>query len=315
MTVGGSSSLWTMSDLDLGDGHARPLSARESGALADTALYEGVPEHLRHPLQQWLYDYLSGRDRLARRVAVSVRLAIASSADQPLLDELVVLEGQQLLDTIDLALQYDDALDFQLTEVGPDPSPYAPDWDPGSAADYLDQLQEMLTAAGSVYTVHCCPRAQLVRRLDPTVARAVAVASTEPSAGHLLNSAWRNIYGLHPNATTAYREAVRAVEQVACPLVLATAAANNSATLGTVRNHLRDAPHKWQFVLTDKDGDGSVEPLVMMLDRLWTGQVSRHGGGQRSRDQTTEEAQAAVHLAALLVQLLGAGALTRRTAS
>ena len=43
------------------------------------------------------------------------------------------------------------------------------------------------------------------------------------------------------------------------------------------------------------------------------GQVSRHGGGQRSRDQTSEEAQAAVHLAATLVHLLGAGALTRRS--
>jgi hypothetical protein len=49
-----------------------------------------------------------------------------------------------------------------------------------------------------------------------------------------------------------------------------------------------------------------------MLNRLWTGQVSRHGGGKNSRDQTPEEARAAVHLAATLVQLLSSGALTRR---
>lgn len=65
-------------------------------------------------------------------------------------------------------------------------------------------------------------------------------------------------------------------------------------------------------VQLDKDGDGSVEPLVAMLDRLWAGQVSRHCGGSRSRDQTLDEARTAVHLAATLVQLLSAGALTRR---
>jgi len=65
-------------------------------------------------------------------------------------------------------------------------------------------------------------------------------------------------------------------------------------------------------VLVDKDGADAVDPLVVMLDRLWTGQVSRHGGGRNSRDQTQAEAEAAVHLAATLVQLLTSGALTHR---
>lgn len=63
-------------------------------------------------------------------------------------------------------------------------------------------------------------------------------------------------------------------------------------------------------MLVDKDGADAVDPLVVMLDRLWTGQVSRHGGGRNSRDQT--QAEAAVHLAATLVQLLTSGALTHR---
>lgn len=277
---------------------------------------EGVPEHLRHPLQQWLYAYLSGRDRLARRVAVAVRLEIASSADQPLLDELVILEGQQLLDTIDLALQYDDALEFQLTEVGPDPSPYAPDWDPGSPADYLDQLQELLLAAGSVYTVlGGRRRVQLVRRLDPTVARAVTATTAQSPAGPLLDSAWRNAYGLHPDPTTAYRDAVRAVEQVACPLVLATSASNNSATLGTVRNHLRDAPHK----VAVHAGRQGRRRLSRTAGHDAGPAVDRPGVPPRRRRSLPRpdppEAQAAVHLAAALVQLLAAGALTRRPTS
>ena len=76
--------------------------------------------------------------------------------------------------------------------------------------------------------------------------------------------------------------------------------------------HLRPAGRKWKFVLVDKDGDGSIEPLVAMMDRLWTGHVSRHSGSPRSRDQT--QAEAAVHLAATLVQqLLSTKALAPRT--
>lgn len=66
-------------------------------------------------------------------------------------------------------------------------------------------------------------------------------------------------------------------------------------------------------MLVDTDGADTVEPLVAMLERLWTGQVSWHGGGKNSRDQTQAEAEAAVHhLAATLVQLLASEALTRR---
>jgi len=97
-----------------------------------------------------------------------------------------------------------------------------------------------------------------------------------------------------------------------CPLVLPN---NPKPTLGTVIAHLHDAGRKWSFVLVDKDGNGDPGPLAAIMERLWTGQVSRHGGGQNSREQTPEEAQAAVHLAAAIVQLLATGALGRRSTS
>jgi hypothetical protein len=43
---------------------------------------------------------------------------------------------------------------------------------------------------------------------------------------------------------------------------------NPKATLGNVRDHLRAAPQKWTFTLVDKDDDGTVDPVVTMLDRL-----------------------------------------------
>jgi hypothetical protein len=99
------------------------------------------------------------------------------------------------------------------------------------------------------------------------------------------------------------------VEEVVCPLVLLK---DDAATLGKVVAHLKQGGHKWRFVLVARDGSDDVAPLVAMMDRLWTGQVSRHGGGKSSRDQTPEEARAAVHLSATLVQLLSTDALTRR---
>ena len=54
--------------------------------------------------------------------------------------------------------------------------------------------------------------------------------------------------------------------------------------------------------LTD-GGDGSVGPLVEMLERLWRGNVCRHGG-LVYRDQTLDEARAALQLAVTCVQWL-----------
>lgn len=129
-----------------------------------------------------------------------------------------------------------------------------------------------------------------------------------PTAGNLLEQAWNLTYGLHPDPTTAYSRAVKAVEEVACPLVLPN---NPKPTLGTVIANLRQTSAKWRFVLVDKDGHDAVEPLIDMVGRLWTGQVSRHGGGNNSRESTQAEAEAAVHLAFYLLHLLSTGALTR----
>ncbi|WP_298795920.1 hypothetical protein, partial [uncultured Pseudonocardia sp.] len=239
--------------------------------------------------------------------------------------------GEQLLAAVDQALQLDDHLRWEVQNSGiePVPSEVPPvvpadfDWSKiptqwaGERARTVDRLDKLLTEAGSAYEVNWSLPPRLDHRLDPTVDELLTrtITNSPSTAGKRLSDAKRHIYGLRPDPTAAYREAVRAVEEVACPLVLEKAAAASSATLGTVRNHLRDAPDKWQFVLLDNDGEGSVQPLVAMLDRLWTGQVSRHGGGRNSRDQTLAEGEAAVHLAATLVYLLGAGTLKRRKGS
>lgn len=175
----------------------------------------------------------------------------------------------------------------------------------------LERLSEALIDARMAVAI-ADNRRQLVDRIDATVTAAAeqTAASADPVAAKLLRDAWRRVYGLHPDPTTAYRQAVRAVEEVLCPQILPR---DGQRTLGKAIAHLREGGHKWRFVLVDKDGADTVEPLVAMLDRLWTGQVSRHGGGKNSRDQTPSEAEAAVHLAATLVQLLSTDGLSRRS--
>lgn len=304
--------------------------------MLETAPYPGVPAHLDGPLRSWLRGFLY--PDLEQRITVQLRIAMHRSELREAVDataggrgDLVdhLATGEQLLAAVDLALQLDKTLDWQIRNCGvePVPSEVPPiifgdfDWSKvptqwaGERARTAARLDRLLTDAGSAYEVIWSSPPRLRRRLEPVVDELLEQTITDapPTAGLRLRDARRHAYGLHPDPTAAYREAVRAVEEIACPLVLAKAAANNSASLGTVRNHLRDAPGKWRFVLLDKDGDGSVGLLVAMLDRLWTGQVSRHGGGQDSRDQTLPEAHAAVHLAATLVQLLGSGALTPRS--
>ena len=285
-----------------------PLRSRLAGKLPNNALHLDVPLHLDTALRQWLADAEDTDldDQPVLDVRVCLRLGITPAPPGGGRGGLSALLHVDLLEVIDATLDqlvpsvtlYGDLLQF-------------PDGSNGDhARKLLQRLDHILELGSSAYRVAESGR-QLEHRLDPTVTAATTytIVTTGPTAGELLSDAWDQAYGLHPDPTTAYRQAVRAVEEVAGPLVLPNSA---RPTLGTIRDHLRDGGHKWRFVLVDKDGADAVDPLVVMLDRLWTGQVSRHGGGRNSRDQTQAEAEAAVHLAATLVQLLTSGALTHR---
>ncbi|RZT75460.1 hypothetical protein EV383_6200 [Pseudonocardia sediminis] len=295
-----------------------PLSVR-SGTRARTSRQAGVPSYLAPPLRTWLAAFLT--DRLERRVRLrmgdritrpgsSLRAALDAVQDMPGSDLRVipwVSSGDDLLDAVDFALQLDDAAADQRRwsqMFSSDPEGGYP------RLAEIGELVELLDDADSVYTVGVVnDRLCLIRRIDTTVQAAADHAmAADPTAGQLLRQAWGALYAREADPTTGYRDAVRAVEQLACPLVLP----KEDATLGKVVSHLQQGGHKWRFVLVDRAGNDGVGPLVAMLDRLWTGQVSRHGGGKNSRDQTSAEAEAAVHLAATLVQLLSTGALVRR---
>lgn len=151
----------------------------------------------------------------------------------------------------------------------------------------------------------------LARRLDPGVTAGIqrALKTADQIAGEFLSSALRHAYGFEPDPGAADADAVKAVEHLTGPLILPN---NTGPSLGQAVSHLDQAAGKWRFTLAGRNGDDSPEPVTTLMRRLAEGQVSRHAGGAHNRDQTQKEAEAAVQVAVLLVQLLSAGSLTRR---
>ncbi|MFJ9461334.1 hypothetical protein ACIRST_40475 [Kitasatospora sp. NPDC101447] len=74
---------------------------------------------------------------------------------------------------------------------------------------------------------------------------------------------------------------------------------------------LRDSPRKFALAI-EQNGGGDPAPVLGMLQLLWQGQTSRHGGQAPTRPETQVAAEMAVHLAATLVQWFTAGAVSRR---
>lgn len=109
----------------------------------------------------------------------------------------------------------------------------------GSRRRFNDDLEEVLVAGGSLWTVG--DRDGLVgleRRVPEGVqAAAVAAMATPGNAGSLLSEAWHAAFGINPDYEKAYSKAVKAVEAAAVPVVSPSHA---TATLGTVITQLRN---------------------------------------------------------------------------
>ena len=270
----------------------QPLNARLAGRAREEVLLTGVPDHLVGALRDWLTGMIWGRHgsdhELCREVALRLRLSAAFSGSYA--EALTETSGMSLLEVVDAVIycRHRDGLDT------------------GG-----DELAMILEQAGSAYSVNPFGYG-LVQRVDATVEQAVgqAVRSAPDTARDLLQRAWQHAYGISPDPSAAYREAVRAVETVLVPLV---SPANSRASLGTVVADLTNQQAKWELVLVDThDQPGGIEHLVGLLRQLWFGQRSRHGGGANSRDQTQPEAEAAVHLAALAMHWVSTGAVRRK---
>ncbi|WP_051703291.1 hypothetical protein [Oerskovia turbata] len=256
---------------------------RRSAQRALEDPYEDVPAHLAQPLWNWIDESLNpgtfGGTPRYEEMAIALRIPLPARVNprQHFVQHCTDDPGF-MLDLVDALLE-------------------AYGWDDGRAQN----LVNLLEAANSAYRVRD-DRRGLEERVVPGVRELVAetVNSATGSAGDHLATAWNEAYGRNPDPAKAYSESIKAVEAAFAPLV---SPQNAVQTLGTMIRDIGAKPAKWKFVIADGKASEGVETILNMMRVLWDGQTSRHGGLNPTRAETRDEARAAVHLAATLVQL------------
>lgn len=295
------------------------LRDRDSGAELDRTLYEGVPPHLHEPLATWTANAAGNRtdgQNAAKRALMRLRIPLAT------ITNMAMQYDRRSVSTYGEAVHYivesghfphDEELNVLNALIGLHDDEVDSILQAGWTTS-LVELENLLVDAGSAWTVDQELRG-LYRRVDATViearrtAEASAVAADRPTAAAHLRTAWQETYGVDPDPTKAYNEAVKAVEAAAAPAV---APKNPEPTLGQILGDMR--AQGWNLALVDKlDHPWDAETFITLLDQLWRGRRAGHGGGANSRDQTQAEAEAAVHLAALAVQWFASNAVAKST--
>jgi hypothetical protein len=272
----------------------RPLSARGQSVEAFEGLQPGIPPYLAEPVRAWVEErmYYQGRikEGLLNTLQVTLRL------DEPLnwqngkqsalrsLLRRVQAEDDFALDVLDFLLGF---------QAGKEAS---------------GRLNTHLRLGGSEWEVTARPDDdplgyQLTKRsLGPVKESIEELRTDSQRAHHHLMSAWNALSGRNPNPSTAYREAVRAIEAVAKPVV---SPKNPKATLGTMIKDLQVKPEKWEVVLDS----ASASDVADMAAMVWTSQLDRHGTDDEEVPLTVsqQEADTAVHIAVALVRLFAGG--------
>jgi hypothetical protein len=143
------------------------------------------------------------------------------------------------------------------------------------AGQWANRLSETLREGGSVWEVaDDLGRYRLSRRAVGPVVDVLEQTATEATRAHdHLTAAWSKLTGRSPDPSGAYREAVRAVEAVAKPIVLPD---NKRATLGQMIPAMKDKPKKWTTTL------GAVDDVRAQMEAVWNGQLDRHGTDDES---------------------------------
>lgn len=138
-------------------------------------------------------------------------------------------------------------------------------------AGWAGALGEMLLSGGSVWEVSAIDdfEYRLTRRTVGPVVEVLENTATVATRAHdHLFIAWSKLVGRNPDPTGAYREAIRAVEAVAKPVILPD---NDLATLGQMVASLRDKPEKWATTI------GTVDDVRAQMEVVHKGQLDRHG--------------------------------------
>ncbi|MFJ2008011.1 hypothetical protein [Streptomyces chartreusis] len=295
------------------------LSDRD--APSDRALQDGVPASLELPLREWIRGtaerYTSAAERAAVRVDVVLHSEEYGDASIGLGERLAHwTPTEKLLDVTDALLDLLPTRGWQnRPEIAHLSTVQAAILTAVTPQDSMHRipLKQLLADAGSLYAIQADGRG-LARRIGPAVAavtEAAAEAADRPGRGSAtrhLRRALSAAYALQPDPVKAYSEAIKAVESAAHATLQPK---HTVATLGSMLGEFRQVRAKLSVPIAGESGTEGLAVVESMMELLWTGQTSRHGNLQETREETVQEAVMAVHLAASLVQFFVSGAVQR----
>jgi hypothetical protein len=173
--------------------------------------------------------------------------------------------------------------------------------------EWVGELGLLLNQGGSAWEVITVGYMshRLTRRAVGPVVEVLEQTATEATRAHMhLSEAWSKLMGREPDPSGAYREAVRAVEAVAKPVILPD---NDRATLGQMIAAMREKPEKWTTTI------GTVDDVRAQMEAVWTGQLDRHGTDDEAvpLNVSQAEADAAFSTCLNLVRLYAGGHVVR----
>ncbi len=278
-----------------------PVHVRKAkGEEQYSVLHEGVPEWMKPSLWSWCEQHLweqnpmaGGRDPNKEVINYLERVLRVRLVLSPRRSYLFDPLRQQMAENPDLFLSMVEAL------LQP---PFSGDLGATQA------LKQILEEAGSAYELSGNDRDGFFfqQRVAPPVKAAYEeTLSHAGRAGQHLEAAWKYVYQRKPDPTAGYREAVRAVEAVTCPLVPPK---DKKATLGTVIRQMREASDKFEVSLQPQNSD-AISKVRALCELIWKSQLDRHGTAdpQVPLNVSKEEAEMALHAAVTLVHWFSRG--------
>jgi hypothetical protein len=280
----------------------RPLSKRGKADARLDEPTEGLPGYLAGPVIEWVRDCFTDPDAypVTVRVAALQRLQLRFKLDQPLKWRDPQTAGASLLERIVGNEEFGlDVLDYMLHHI----QEFTPRFT--ASDDIATRLNTVLHNGGSAWEVVKTRDAfQLSRRAVGPIREAIEAIPPATRAHQHLVAAWNRLSGRNPDESGAYREAVRAVEAAAKPIILPS---DPNATLGKMIAAMRDRPDKWSTTI------GSVDDVRQLMASVWTSQLDRHGTDDESvpLNVSADQADAAVHICLTLVRLFVGGHVQR----
>lgn len=280
----------------------RPLSKRGQPDERLDEPTEGLPPYLAGPLLGWLrtmfrdpYGAISRQrlEFLQLKFKLDPALNWGHGTETAFHDLL-----NRINDDEEFGL---DVIDFVLSHIGVYTSQY------DNPAERASEAGGLLRLGGSAWEVSQGDDGSyaLSRRAVGPVREALESIGPSTRAHHHLVKAWNHLAGRNPDVSAGYREAVKAVEAAAKPVILPE---NDKATLGQMIAAIRDKADKWTTTI------GTPDDLRRQMEIVWKAQLDRHGTDDESKplSVTADEADAAFSICLNLSRFFAGGHVVLR---